>query len=85
MANKYVNVDKLLLNLPNESYKGVLKRILIQAPTADVAEIRHGHWTITKDGAAHCSSCKHKMNSYVYGYAYCPLCGARMDKSEDGE
>ena len=53
-------------------------------PAADVAMVRHGHWTITKDGAAHCSSCKRKMNSYVYGYAYCPLCGAKMDKrSED--
>jgi len=48
-------------------------------PAADVAEVRHGRWSMTKDGAAYCSACKRKMNPYLYGYAHCAMCGARMD------
>lgn len=49
------------------------------APAADVEEVRHGRWSMTKDGAAYCSACKRKMNPYLYGYAHCAMCGARMD------
>ena len=48
-------------------------------PSADVAPVRHGRWKRTKDGAALCTACKRKMNPYQYGYAFCSLCGAKMD------
>lgn len=57
----------------------VEKQDIDNMPTADVHEVKHGTWQHTDDGAARCTSCKRKMNPYVYGYAYCPLCGARMD------
>lgn len=81
MADKYINVDKLLLNLPNESYKGVLKRILIQAPAADVAEIRHAHWRDTGSGQE-CSLCKEIQYGYDNGRRYCQNCGAKMKEAE---
>ena len=46
---------------------------------ADVAPVRHGRWERTADGAALCTACKRKMNLSQYGYAFCSLCGARMD------
>ena len=46
---------------------------------ADVAPVRHGRWEKTADGAALCTACKRKMNPYQYGYAFCGLCGAKMD------
>ena len=46
---------------------------------ADVAPVRHGRWERTADGAALCTVCKRKMNLSQYGYAFCSLCGARMD------
>ena len=46
---------------------------------ADVAPVRHGRWERTADGAALCTACKRKMDSSQYGYAFCSLCGARMD------
>lgn len=46
---------------------------------ADVAPVRHGRWKRTADGAALCTACKRKMNPSQYGYAFCSLCGARMD------
>lgn len=51
-------------------------------PTADVVEVRHGTWYHGNDGGAiyaKCSACGRKMNYSCYGYAYCCLCGARMD------
>lgn len=50
------------------------------APTADVQEVRHGHWERTKDGAARCTACGRKMNPYLYGYLHCAMCGAIMDE-----
>ena len=48
-------------------------------PVVDVALVRHGRWERTADGAALCTACKRKMNLSQYGYAFCSLCGARMD------
>ena len=51
-------------------------------PTADVVEVRHGTWYHgTEHGAvyAKCSACGREMNYSCYGYAYCALCGAKMD------
>ena len=47
--------------------------------TADVVPVRHGRWERTADGAALCTACKRKMDPSQYGYAFCSLCGARMD------
>ena len=48
----------------------------------DVAIARHGRWEMTSDGVARCTACKRKMNSSQYGYAFCGLCGAKMDLEE---
>ena len=48
-------------------------------PAADVAPVRHGRWERTEDGAALCTACNRKMNPSQYGYAFCSLCGAKMD------
>ena len=52
---------------------------LMEIPPADVAPVRHGRWERTADGAALCTACKRKMNPSQYGYAFCSLCGAKMD------
>ena len=82
MTKKYIDVDNLLLNLPNEPYKGVLKRILMQAPAADVAEVRHAHWRDTGSGQE-CSLCKEIQYGYDNGRCYCQNCGAKMDKEAE--
>lgn len=50
-----------------------------KAPAADVVPVRHGRWERTPDGAARCTACKRKMNPSQYGYAFCSLCGAKME------
>ena len=55
------------------------------APAADVAPVVHGRWERTADGAALCTACKRKMNPSQYGYAFCSLCGAKMDGGDSDE
>ena len=45
----------------------------------EISRVRHGMWKRTADGAALCTACKRKMNPSQYGYAFCSLCGAKMD------
>ena len=53
--------------------------VINSVPAAEVAPVRHGRWERTADGAALCTACKRKMNPSQYGYAFCSLCGAKMD------
>ena len=79
-------------NPPNSSYqegfdRGLDKaqRVILNAPVADVALVRHGRWE--KRGSKwQCTGCKVLMSidgtpqeNLLY---YCPNCGAKMDKEE---
>ena len=76
-------------NPPNSSYQegfdhGLDKaqRVILNAPAANVAEVRHGRWE--KRGSKwQCTGCKVLMSvdgtpqeNLLY---YCPNCGAKMD------
>lgn len=87
--SKYVDVEELLNRLPDDlPYKASVKRVLIQAPTADVVEVRHGYWKWEKkiepmaQNRLYCSCCDKEClgkNNYYELSKYCPHCGAKMD------
>ena len=48
----------------------------------DYRKVRHGAWRYGKQNGityAKCTACGLKMDTRCYGYAFCPLCSARMD------
>lgn len=54
------------------------------APTADVAEVKHGEWVdneIQDSILSKCSVCGFSCGAYTFNY--CPNCGAKMDGKED--
>lgn len=52
-------------------------------PTADVAPVRHGHWTECNYGLTfECSECKYPTEYNLTDY--CPNCGAKMDGDKNG-
>jgi hypothetical protein len=65
--------------------------LIISAPTADVAKVRHGRWEIT-DAYPHwmCCSVCHKavvrnievIERYEIPTSFCPNCGARMEDKQ---
>ena len=76
-------------NPPNSSYgegfdRGLdrAQRAILNAPAADVAEVRHGEWEIVvgSDGKEHivCTVCR-KQQDLTGVFSYCPNCGAKMD------
>lgn len=59
-----------------------------RAPAADVVEVKHGHWIITKEALTtirECSCCHCKTfcpNTMIFNLRkapYCEDCGAKMD------
>ena len=66
---------------------------LLEAPAADVVEVRHGRWEEAEDDyfglyIIKCSECREEWCFEVdddvkdLNYNYCPHCGAKMDKEE---
>lgn len=78
----YKDTEQILRNLPDDlPYKASVKRVLIQAPAADVAEVRHGTW-IKHNSYVECPFC----GAMPYNNSnYCPKCGAKMDGKGEGE
>lgn len=83
--SRYIDADKLLKGY--EDHELISTHLIWNAPTADVVEVRHGHWIDYDDDivSCECSACHKKFNLYeddVNGYSYCPNCGAKMDREE---
>ena len=80
---KYVEVNDLLKHLHDEQYKGAIRRVLQQAPAADVAPVIHARW-VKRVCKWQCTHCKVLMD--IEGTPkenllnYCPNCGAEMDE-----
>ena len=59
---------------------------LYELPTADVAPVRHGRWVdngIPDSILSRCSVCGFTCGSS--SFFYCPICGAKMDESDEPE
>ena len=67
---KYVEVNDLLKHLPNEPYKGAIRRVLQQAHAADVVEI------------VRCKDCRHMTKEL--GYRYCNVWERINGHGDDG-
>lgn len=86
---RYIDADKLNAKLMDEYYGMIsdesmkiykIIRMLDNAPTADVLEVKHGKWIFYPDcGCTVCSNCRRSVEEYVGAYDYCMWCGARMD------
>ena len=99
--SRYIDADKLLTDelthtLPNGCGRSSGRVVIFiedidMQPTADVVEVRHGHWIresfIDKHGdemftSPKCSLCG---NIETFGSKYCPECGAYMRGTNNGE
>lgn len=60
-----------------------IRGMLMDIPSADVAPVRHGRWYKNDQDKLlmriRCSICNKAIYSGNY-FAYCPICGARMDE-----
>ena len=78
---------KLITGAPNTEnalYKASsIYAVIDNAPSADVAQVRHGRWEWDTEDIYRCSNCAEKSHvKEVMGHPewdYCPNCGAKMD------
>ena len=81
------NADLQTLQSLDEHTMNLILIEIDEAPAADVAPVRHGHWNdinpaVLKPGVnwvCRCSECGCPQD---YKHNYCPSCGARMDEKE---
>ena len=86
---RYVDVEgktfptshRKILNDYMNGWNTCLKSIL-QQPTADVVEVRHGEWIDLNTIEWQCSECNYRVMRWN-NTPYCPRCGAKMDKREE--
>lgn len=83
---RYIDAYKLCELARNHINKSVDCNDIMRFPTADVQEVRHGHWIRevkeiedTVYFKAFCSVCNRRV---IVKYNYCPHCGAKMDEEE---
>lgn len=74
---KREDAENIMLGSCDESALWKLRYL----PSADVVEVRHGHWKC--DDGFTCSECGYHMVVGDGAYNYCPNCGARMDGEEE--
>lgn len=79
---RYIDVDELIAEYDRVhiGVAGGARKLMVEAPIADVTEVIHAKWIINSDGYyPYCSNCK-EIPEYGVMSKYCPECGARMDK-----
>lgn len=94
-AGDYVS-RKYLLEEYDRQHKGPpggARKIIAEAPAADVAPVVHGEWVLSPDDREDsCSICQYKIygqpyysRHFIVPYNYCPNCGAKMGWRYSGE
>lgn len=91
--SKYIDADELIKTLNREGvpFNEDVNYFILNAPAADVQEVKHGRWykgRVSSTGGGsygvyQCSICEAMFPDVGYGYNYCPICGAKMDEVEE--
>lgn len=55
---------------------------VMDTPTADVVEVKHGKWITDDDGIVICSECGEEHDWDDFRPPYCDMCGAKMGGDE---
>ena len=79
---KAEDVKDLLNGLDSLPWEDEVEDMVDKLVVDDVAEVKHGHWTMHKDGSGTCNQCgitQKNIWDYDNWQNYCGHCGAKMD------
>jgi DNA-directed RNA polymerase subunit RPC12/RpoP len=87
---RYIDADKLIAEYDRVHIgaPGGARKLMENAPTADVVEVKYGKWiSVEGDVIFKCSNCDAEIStSWNYEnddmFSYCPCCGAKMKGGE---
>ncbi len=85
--SRYIDIDNFCENFCycNNEYCDKSSCPILNAPTADVTEVKHGEWITDKDGFVTCSECGEEHTWDDFRPPFCDMCGARMDGGDFDE
>lgn len=78
---EYVSREYLLneYDRQHQGPPGGARKIIADAPAADVKPVVHAHWYVD-DGCAYCSNCRNNFRKVILkAVKYCPMCGAQIE------
>lgn len=78
---------EMAYTMETETDAAVVLRMIDDAPTADVAPVRHARWLEGTDDTVVCPACGKRWNIFdndTQDFNYCPNCGCKMDGENDG-
>lgn len=80
---KYIEANDLLKHLPNEPYKGAIRRVLLQAPAADVVEVVRCCDCNNRNDEEKCPMCHTEEVTFDDGDGYIEYESWINDKTDD--
>ena len=82
---RYIDADRMKENIiANQSFKERMWEWIDAQPTQDVAPVVHAKWEPAFMGLEIiCSNCRKSPHNSMQ-YDYCPFCGAKMSKCDEG-
>ena len=60
----------------------IAHKVVVDAPTEDVAPVIHSHWRLVALNTWVCTNCYYVVERRSRKTIYCPDCGAKMDEGE---
>lgn len=80
MVNDYISRQYLLdeYDRQHKGPPGGARKIIVEAPAADVIPVRHGEW-IFNGYEWECSECRCVVEDEKPTWNFCPNCGTKMD------
>lgn len=79
--SRYIDAEALCKLARNNIDGTVDSNDIMRFPIADVKEVKHGKWTLVRNGAGVCSEC-HRQDHIDPLAKYCRYCGARLEAEE---
>ena len=87
IPHEYIDKDELLFEMTNAFIPqdmdtcrthALAKKLIANAPAADVAPVVHGEWDTSDTPLGRCCVCSVCGSCPTMEYNYCPYCGADM-------
>lgn len=78
---EYIERREAILAVTRDGCTANVVGVLFHMPAADAVEVRHGIWTLNKDGSGTCDQCgttQKNVWDYDNWQNYCGCCGADM-------
>lgn len=82
---EYIEREALKAEFEEDGHlSAYIEEMIDSIPAADVQKVKRGKWKRNDRGNYNCTNCKSEYDA-VFGFAFCPNCGADMRETNNEE